>query len=397
LNAPQVAIAGAGIVGLATAYQLLMLRPGLQVVVLEKEHDLALHQTGRNSGVVHSGVYYKPGSLKAKNCIEGRRELLAFCEAESIPHKKLHKLIVATRPEELPYLKELQTRGTANGIAGIRLISRGEAKEIEPQVNALEALLIPDCYIIDYKEVSQALFRKINQAGGKIELGNQVQIVRNGQVVSQKRTFDVQAFINCTGLHSDRLAGSKDLKILPFRGEYYELIPEKRSLVNGLIYPVPDPKFPFLGVHLTPMINGKVEAGPNAVLSLAREGYKKTDCNWRDLKETISYAGFWKMALKYWKAGCYEMARSWSKKIFLRDLQRLVPAIGERDLIPGGTGIRAQAVRRNGTLVDDFAFLERDREIHVLNAPSPAATASLSIGRIIANMASAKLFHEGVK
>jgi len=390
-NPPNAVIAGAGIVGLAAAYQLLKMKPDLKVAVLEKESRIALHQTGRNSGVVHTGVYYKPGSLKALNCIAGRRELLAFASEESIRCRQIHKLIVATRSEETPFLRELLARGQANGIPGIRLISKEEAKEIEPAVNALEALYIPECHIIDYKEVSEALARRIRQAGGEIIFDTEVIGAEGSSVRCKGKEFPADVFINCAGLHSDRLARATDLKILPFRGEYYELAPEKRAVVRGLIYPVPDPKFPFLGVHLTPMVNGKVEAGPNAVLAWAREGYKKTDFNVRDLKEIFSYAGFWNMASKYWRAGCYEMLRSFSKKLFLRDLQRLVPSIEEKDLAQGGVGIRAQAVKRSGALVDDFAFHEEGRAIHVLNAPSPAATASFSIGRTIANKAMTKV------
>lgn len=388
----DVVIAGAGIVGLATAYQLLQLRPGWKVQVLEKESAPALHQTGRNSGVVHSGIYYKPGSLKAKNCIDGRRELLTFCDRESIPYRTIHKLIVATEPSELPNLKELLARGQANGVRGVRLLSQSESLEIEPNVSALEALYLPECQIIDYSRVARALHAAILRQGGEVLFNERVVKFSSDGVVSQNRVYPARFFINCAGLYSDRLArasssGNIGHRILPFRGEYYELTQEKKDLVRGLIYPVPDIRFPFLGVHLTHMMNGKIEAGPNAILATAREGYKKTDVNFKDLGDILSYPGFWKMAFKYWKAGLYEMARSSSKRLFLRDLQRLVPSIQERDLLPGGSGIRAQAVQRDGKLIYDFSIFEERSAIHVLNAPSPAATASLSIGRTIADMA----------
>lgn len=390
----KIIIAGAGLVGLTTAYQLLRIDPKLKILILEKESEPAAHQSGHNSGVVHTGIYYKPGSLKAKNCLEGRKELLCFCDEEGISYQKIHKLIVATQPEELPKLYEILDRGKANGVPGIELFNKEKVKEIEPYVNALEALFVPDCHIIDYKQVAKALCRWIQKNGGEIAFNEPVVAIRKEEqkciIVGKSKTYSSSLFINCAGLHSDRLArmalGKATHQILPFRGEYYELVSEKKNLVKGLIYPVPDPKFPFLGVHLTPMINGKVEAGPNAILAFAREGYRKLDFNWKDIKEVLSYSGFWRMASKYWKAGVYEMIRSYSKKMFLRDLQRLVPKIKEEDLAPGGAGIRAQVVTREGFLLDDFAFQQDDRFLHVLNAPSPAATASFSIGRTLANM-----------
>ncbi|HSX10421.1 MAG TPA: L-2-hydroxyglutarate oxidase [Chlamydiales bacterium] len=384
---PNVIIIGAGIVGLATAYQILRSNPQLKVTILEKEVGPAMHQTGRNSGVVHSGIYYKPGSLKAKNCIAGRKELLSFCDENGVGYQTIHKLIVATRSEELPKLNEIFARGQANGVPS-SLIGKERIKEIEPHVDALEAIWIPKCQIIDYKEVAKALCSWLRNAGAEIIFREEVKKIESGRVVGLNGTYQAEAIINCAGLHSDRLAlscsGGIQHQILPFRGEYYELVPERAHLVRGLIYPVPDPQFPFLGVHLTRMVNGKVEAGPNAVLALAREGYRKSDICFRDLGRVLAYRGFWKMALNYWKAGVYEMARSFSKQLFLRDLRRLVPAIEEKDLRPGGCGIRAQVVTREGRLLDDFALLQEKNTIHVMNAPSPAATASFSIGRTIA-------------
>lgn len=390
----KIIIAGAGLVGLTTAYQLLRMDPKLKILILEKESEPAAHQSGHNSGVVHTGIYYKPGSLKAKNCIEGRKKLLHFCDEEEVNYKKIHKLIVATEAKELPKLYELFDRGKANGVPGIELFDQTKVKEIEPHVHALEAIFIPCCHIIDYRQVAKALCKWIQKKGGEFVFNEPVVTIRKEEqkciVVAKSKTYSSSFFINCAGLHSDRIAqmalGKAVHRILPFRGEYYELVSEKKNLIKGLIYPVPDPKFPFLGVHLTPMIDGKVEAGPNAILAFAREGYRKSDFNWKDMKEVLSYPGFWRMASKYWKAGIYEMLRSCSKKIFLRDLQRIVPAIEASDLASGGTGIRAQVVTREGLLLDDFAFEQDGKFLHVLNAPSPAATASFSIGKMLANM-----------
>jgi L-2-hydroxyglutarate oxidase len=391
----KVIIIGAGIVGLATGYQLLKARPDLKVIILEKEAEPAKHQTGNNSGVIHSGVYYKPGSLKAKNCTAGKEELLQFCSQFGIPTQKLGKVIVASQKDQLPRLDEIESRGKANGVK-LERIGPSRLKEIEPQVQALEALWIPECSIISYKQVAKHLASEIQRMGGEIHFGESAEEIRQENdhilLLTSKNTYQATSLINCAGLFSDRIArkilGRKVThRILPFRGEYYELDSTKQHLVKGLIYPVPDPRFPFLGVHLTRMIDGKVEAGPNAILAMAREGYKKTDINFRDCLDTFTYPGFWKMALKYWQAGLYEMARSFSKKLFLRDLQQLVPSIEERDLSPGGAGIRAQVVTREGKLVDDFSILEEKRMVHVLNAPSPAATASFAIGRYVAERA----------
>lgn len=385
----DILIAGAGIVGLATAYQLLEQKPGLRVLVLEKEQGPALHQTGRNSGVVHSGIYYKPGSLKAKNCIEGRKELLAFCESQGIRYEKKHKLIVATEKEELSRLETIHARGRANGIPGLRLLSKQEVLEIEPNVNAMIALFLPECFILDYTEIARALCREIEKRGGTIVFNEPVLKVQGAVVTGKKKTYQCRFFINCTGVYSDRMVRASqekmDLRILPFRGEYYELV--KKNCIQGLIYPVPDPKFPFLGVHLTPRLNGSVEAGPNAVLALSREGYRKSDIRWQDVREIFLYRGFWKMASRHWKTGIYEIARSWSKQLFTRDLQRLVPSLKEEDLRIAGSGIRAQVVTKEGTLLDDFVFVQKEYSLHVVNAPSPAATASFAIGRTLAQIA----------
>lgn len=388
----DVVIAGAGIVGLATAYQFMQLHPEWKIQILEKEPKPAMHQTGRNSGVVHTGIYYKPGSLKAKNCIQGRKKLLSFCDQENIPYQKKYKLIVATRAEELPRLEELFIRGQANGVPDLAILSREQAIELEPNLDAIQALYVPHCHIVDYSLVAAGLCNWIQRNNGSIAFNEPLLEVLDGgrTCIAKNEVYKTRIFINCTGLYSDRLAkkatGKTLHQILPFRGEYYELIPEKKNVVNGLIYPVPDPRFPFLGVHLTPMMNGKVEAGPNAVLAFAREGYRKTDFDWRDVKEILSYPGFWKMASRYWKSGVYEVARSTSKKLFLKDLQRLIPSLGENDLEPGGSGIRAQVVTNEGKLFDDFLFLQEDSMLHVLNAPSPAATASFAIGQTLVTM-----------
>lgn len=396
----DVVIIGAGIVGLATGYQLLKLNPDLKVRILEKEGEVAKHQTGNNSGVIHSGIYYKPGSLKAKNCIAGKNELIEFCSQFEIPMKKVGKVIVATDKTQLPRLGDIETRGRTNGVE-IERVGATRLKEIEPHVQAIEGLWVPNCSIVSYKQVAGAIAAEFQRLGGEIYFQEAVQSIRaegNEIRIQTLKQEHVTSFaVNCAGLFSDRIAraslGEEKVpnRILPFRGEYYELAPSKSKLVRGLIYPVPDPRFPFLGVHLTRMINGKVEAGPNAILATAREGYRKSDFDLKDCLDVLSYPGFWKMAANYWKAGAYEVARSFSKKLFLRDLQKLVPAIEEKDLVPGGAGIRAQVVTREGKLVDDFSILEERNMVHVLNAPSPAATASFSIGRHIAERTMAHL------
>lgn len=388
----DVTIIGAGIVGLATAYQILKRKPDLKLLILEKERDVAKHQTGNNSGVIHSGIYYKPGSLKAKNCINGYRMLLEFCEQENIKYEICGKVIVATEDWELPILNSLFERGKLNGLEKIRKISKEELKEIEPYANGIEAIFVPYTGIIDYKEVSNKLKEKIQSFGGEIFFNQCVVDINKkydvNEVLTNSTTYQTKLLVTCAGLFSDRLARltqkNLPLRIIPFRGEYYKIKEEKKYLVKNLIYPVPNPDFPFLGVHFTRMIDGKVEAGPNAVLAFKREGYKKFDINFNDTIEIFGWRGFQKVIKKYWKIGLGEFYRSYSKEAFTRALQRLIPEIQKDDLIPGGAGIRAQACDEKGNLIDDFYFVEEERIIHVCNAPSPAATASLSIGNYIA-------------
>lgn len=380
----DVIVIGAGMVGLATAYQLLQRNPRLHVAVLEKEAGPACHQSGHNSGVIHSGVYYKPGSLKANNCFHGKQELITFCREHGIPYQKLGKVIVATREQEFPALEEIEKRGRANGVENLKLIGPEELKEIEPHARGLKALWIPDSHVVSYRTIAEKLCEILRSKGAQILFGEEVLKINGTILETKKNVYEAKSLVNCAGLFSDRIArmalDKPAYQILPFRGEYYHL---KADLVKGLIYPVPNPKFPFLGVHLTRMIDGTIEAGPNAVLAMAREGYRKTDFSLRDTFDLISYSGFWRMGLRYGNIGLYEIYRSFRKKAFLRDLQRLVPSIRENDLEPGGSGVRAQLVTREGKMVDDFVILREKNRIHVLNAPSPAATASFSIGRQI--------------
>lgn len=384
------AIIGGGIVGLSTGMALSHRDPNARILVLEKEGSWATHQTGHNSGVIHSGIYYKPGSLKAKFAHEGSRSMVEFCEEYGIEHEICGKVIVATNQEELPLLQNLYQRGLANGLKIYR-INKEQLKEVEPHVNGLAAIRVPVAGIVNYKQVCETFATIIAKNGGDLRLGTKVNrfIETNDgvQIETDKGFFQARFLINCGGLHSDRLARSggmeTDMKIVPFRGEYYELKPEKRYLVKHLIYPVPNPAFPFLGVHYTRMIGGHVEAGPNAVLSLKREGYKKTDLNLRDFVEVMTYPGFWKLAAKYWKEGMEEMVRSFSKAAFVRSLQQLIPEIQAEDLEPAPAGVRAQALKPDGSLVDDFHILSGKNSIHVCNAPSPAATASIQIGKAV--------------
>lgn len=385
-------IIGGGIVGLASAYQCLQKRPGIKLLLLEKEETLAHHQTGRNSGVIHSGIYYKPGSLKALNCREGYRQLLEFCQSHSVPHEICGKVIVATEPSELPRLATLETRAADNGLKGVKQIAAEDIPQYEPHVKGIAALHVPETGIVDYQDLCEKLGAEIRKKGGDIQLSTRLLSIDETShgltLETTAGTFLTHQLCTCAGLHSDRLARQSDpdvdLRIIPFRGEYYELAPEKQHLVKNLIYPVPDPAFPFLGVHFTRMVEGGVEAGPNAVLALAREGYQWTDINLRDLADTFAWPGFWKLARKHWKMGSDEVVRSLSKKAFTHALRRLIPEIQESDLTPAPSGVRAQACNSAGALLDDFSILQRGRALHICNAPSPAATAALSIGENIA-------------
>ncbi len=392
----DVVIIGGGIVGLATALQLKQQRPALNVVLLEKEFAVAQHQTGHNSGVIHSGLYYKPGSLKAINCIRGYQMLLDFCNAEAIPYDLCGKIVVATKQEEVPQLETLYQRGLQNGLAGLKKLSVTEMRDIEPHVTGVAGMFVPQTGIIDYKQVADKYAEKFKLLGGEIRLGERVEQVTTGTsisiVVTDKNCYETKLVINCAGLYSDKIAQLTqrepiDVRIVPFRGEYFKLKSQKEYLVKNLIYPVPDPNFPFLGVHFTRMVHGGVEAGPNAVLAFQREGYKKSDINLKELAQTLAWPGFQKVAAKYWETGLGEMYRSFSKSAFTKALQALIPEIQEDDLEPGGAGVRAQACDRTGGLLDDFAIVETDKAINVLNAPSPAATSSLSIGNTVAEKA----------
>jgi L-2-hydroxyglutarate oxidase LhgO len=392
----DVAIIGGGIVGLATARAILERSPGLSLVICEKEAELGQHQTGHNSGVIHSGIYYKPGSHKARLCVEGARLMVEFCEAHAIKYDRCGKVIVATSQEEVPRLKTLYERGTANGVPGLAMIDAARVRELEPHVRAVAGIHSPNTAIIDYGEVVAAMGRDLVAHGVTVEYNfpvSGITRVRGGGLAlsTPQHTITARRLINCAGLYSDvvaRMAGATpDVQIIPFRGEYYFLRPERESLVRGLIYPVPDPEFPFLGVHFTRTIHGEVEAGPNAVLAFAREGYRFTSFRPAELAGTLGYRGFWAMARKYWRVGAFEVHRSLSKKKFVESLQRLVPDIRIDDINPGGAGVRAQAVRPDGTLMDDFSIVTSPDAVHVVNAVSPAATASLAIGRHIATLA----------
>lgn len=384
------AVVGGGIVGLSVAWTVLQRSPAMRVLVIEKEKDWAQHQTGRNSGVIHSGIYYKPDSLKARMCREGSRRMLEFCQAHGIPHEVCGKVIVATEESELPRLEALYERGLANGLP-VRKLQFEEVREIEPHVRCLAGLQVPSTGIVDYGAVCRKLAELIQFLGGDLRLSARVIGVRAASGVtvleSPVGVFETRCLINCAGLHSDRVAklagANPGARIVPFRGEYYELKPERRSVVRNLIYPVPNPEFPFLGVHFTRMIDGSVHAGPNAVLSFKREGYHRTAFSFRDFTETMCFPGFWRLAVRHATDGWVEMYRSFSKTAFVRSLQRLIPDISAADLVPGSAGVRAQAMRRDGGLVDDFLIIKEARAVHVCNAPSPAATASLEIGRAI--------------
>lgn len=392
----DVVVIGGGIVGLAVAVETTRRFPQLRLAVLEKENGVGRHQTGHNSGVIHSGVYYKPGSLKARTCVEGAAAMVAFCRDHGIPYEVCGKVIVATTETEVGRLKGLEERGHANGLQGLRMLRLEELREYEPHVTGLAALLVPSTGITDYKMVCEKYAELTRLAGGSVLLNSGVTSIRPESdhfiVESANGTYAGKNLINCAGLFSDRIsqmAGVEpEVRIVPFRGEYYDLIPERKSLVRGLIYPVPDPRFPFLGVHFTRRIHGTIDAGPNAVFAFKREGYGRTDFSLSDTLNAISFPGFWRMAGRYWKSGMDEQYRSVSKAAFVKALQKLVPEIRDEDLVPGGSGVRAQAITKDGSLVDDFQFSQSKNMLHVYNVPSPAATASLAIGRILVEMAS---------
>jgi (S)-2-hydroxyglutarate dehydrogenase len=387
----RIAVIGGGIVGLAAAYALKQADSRAEVTVIDKEKQWGMHQTGHNSGVIHSGIYYQPGSYKARFARLGGEMLINFCRQYDIPFEQCGKVIVATNERELLLLKNLYHRGLKNDL-DLELIDQDRLREFEPHVSGIEAIYVKETGIVDYSKVCETMASLLKDAGAELLLNTEVERIVEGSlkvdVITNRgvRTFDLA--VNCAGLHSDRIARASgidtDLKIVPFRGEYYKLRPEKRYLVKNLVYPVPNPQFPFLGVHLTRMINNEVEVGPNAVIGFKREGYKKTDFDAKDVLDIFSFKGFWKLAFKYWREGIGEMVRSYSKKAFLKDLHRLLPEVELDDLIPTTAGVRAQALRADGTLVDDFYIINTKRTVHVLNAPSPAATACLPIGEEIA-------------
>jgi L-2-hydroxyglutarate oxidase len=390
----ELVIIGAGIVGLATALEITARFPDLHLIVVEKEDRVAAHQTGHNSGVIHSGLYYKTGSLKARNCVAGAASMKRFCQQHAVPFEECGKLVVATGPDEVPRLEQLHQRGNANGVPGLRMLNREQFREIEPHCEGLNALQVPSTGIVDYKVVAEKYAELIQNAGGEIVFRAKVVGLRqdgNCNIVETiAGSFGARYVINCAGLYSDtitRMAGVQtDQEIIPFRGEYYEVKLERRNLVKALIYPVPDPRFPFLGVHFTRRVNGSVEAGPNALLAFRREGYTGASPDLNEALQMLRFPGFRKMARKYWRKGIEEQYRSWVKAAFVKSLQKMVPELTEADLVQGGSGVRAQAVDSNGNLVDDFHFVHSPGMIHVCNVPSPAATASLEIGKEIVDM-----------
>jgi len=390
----DILIIGAGIVGLATAVECTRHFPGRRLLVVEKEDRVAAHQTGHNSGVIHSGLYYRPGSLKARNCVAGCASMKRFCAEHGIAYEESGKLVVASLPEEVPRLQQLHQRGVTNGVPGLRLLDREEFRELEPHANGICALHVPSTGIVDYTDVANKYAELVTAAGGELIFRAKVTGLRDDRdaniVETTAGAFRAGYVVNCAGLYSDtitRMAGCKtDLEIIPFRGEYYEVKPERRYLVRNPIYPVPDPRFPFLGVHFTRHVNGSVEAGPNALLALRREGYTGSDPDLTEAVEMLRWPGFWKMAGRFWRKGFDEQYRSWVKPAFTRALQQMVPDLTADDLVPGGSGVRAQAVDRNGNLLDDFCFVHSRRMIHVCNVPSPAATASLEIGREVVDL-----------
>jgi L-2-hydroxyglutarate oxidase LhgO len=396
----DVIIVGGGIVGLSIARETTHRFPGLQLAVLEKEESVGTHQSGHNSGVIHAGIYYKPGSMKARLCVEGAALMVEFCREHGIPFQVCGKVIVATSEDELPRLRDLLERGRANGVAGLRMLSPEELHGIEPHAAGVAAIEVPGTGITDYALVCAKYAEIVGTQGGTIRTSTRVTGIQqrgNETIVETSRgTFATHFLLNCAGLFSDRIgrmAGDEpEVRIIPFRGEYYDLIPTRSDLVRGLIYPVPDPRFPFLGVHFTRRVHGGVDAGPNAVFAFKREGYRRSDFSLRDTLESLSFPGFLRVASKYWRSGADEFHRSVRKASFVAALQKLVPDVTSADLAPGGSGVRAQAIHRTGTLVDDFQFSHNGNMFHLYNAPSPAATASIAIGRSVVELA-AKAFH----
>jgi len=394
----KIAIIGGGIVGLATAYRLGERDPGAEITVLEKEAGVGRHQTGHNSGVLHCGLYYKPGSFKARLAVTGIRQMVEFCQANGVPHEICGKLVVAADESEVPWLRGLHERGTGNGLEGLRWLEPEQMREIEPHVGGVAGLHVPQEGIVDYPAVCNALVERLTEHGTRVVTGARVRKLRHsgpGWIAETTAgEFPSDYIINCAGLYCDRvsqLAGERrDTRIVPFRGEYYKIRPERRYLVRNLIYPTSDPRLPFLGLHFTRLIHGGIEAGPNAVLACAREGYRKTDFNLADFIDAVTYRGFWRFLAKYPSIAWYELRRSFSRELFCRSLQRLVPEIQPGDLETGGSGVRAQAMVPDGEIVQDFSIIARDNALHVLSAPSPAATAALAIGAEIAAMAPAR-------
>jgi L-2-hydroxyglutarate oxidase len=392
ISTGRIVVVGGGIVGLATAWRLSERFPAAHVTVLEKEFEVGRHQSSHNSGVLHAGLYYKPGSRKARLAVRGIRQMMEFCQSHSIAHEVCGKVVVAVTQAEVPRLQGLLERGTANGLDGLRWLTPDQLHEIEPHAAGVAAVHVPQEGIADYPGVCQALVDEIRSRGGEVIMGAEVRAIgREGsgwRIQSVAGDYQAARIVTCAGLHSDRVAAMtgqvRSIRIIPFRGEYYGIRPERQHLVRNLIYPVPDPNFPFLGVHFTRMIHGGVEAGPNAVLAFSREGYRKTDLRVRDLADALAFAGLWKFLAKYSNMCLMEMRRSFSRELFFATLQRLVPEIQPDDLVAGGAGVRAQAMGADGTLVEDFHFVEGPGELHVVNAPSPGATASLAIGEEIA-------------
>ena len=390
----DVCIIGAGLVGLSVGRAVLEQYPGASVLVLDKEDRVGTHQSTHNSGVAHSGLYYRPGSLKARLCVEGRAQLESLCDSASIPFRRSGKVVIATKESELGALDELQRRGTANGLSGLRRLGRHDIWELEPAATGLQGLHVPEAGVVDFPGVAEHIARELMRVGGQVETGLEVtaidQIPNGARVVASDQEFQATVVVNCAGLYSDRVASlagvNSEIRIVPFRGEYYTLAPEVSELVRGLIYPVPDPRFPFLGVHFTRRIDGSVEVGPNAVVALGREHYRGAPIDWGDVREVVALRGFRKLIARHWRTGGAEMLRSRSRALYGRSARRLVPEIRGEHLRPGGAGVRAQAIGRDGRLVDDFLIEEAGATVHVLNAPSPGATASLAIGVHIAGL-----------